>query len=152
MAVQTTYSAEHAPAYEGMKSSSSELFNSRSYFAEGGNILPGRWVVSGTNAQKQVQLPGASSDDAAIMGLTLYELNRVHSDDGIPQNEDRPLTVVNHRTMWVIAIDGASVGDPVYAVRSAAWGAAGGTRAGAHGTAAGNTETVTTRADLSPAA
>src|SRR5690625_3071392 len=101
MAVQTTYSAEHAPAYEGMKSSSSELFNSRSYFAEGGNILPGRWVVSGTNAQKQVQLPGASSDDAAIMGLTLYELNRVHSDDGIPQNEDRPLTVVNHGTMWV---------------------------------------------------
>ena len=65
MAVQTTYSAEHAPAYEGMKSSSSELFNSRSYFAEGGNILPGRWVVSGTNAQSTkravIELSGAYS-------------------------------------------------------------------------------------------
>lgn len=138
MPVQTTYSREHSPAYEGMQASTSELINSRSYFAEGGNIVPGRAVVFGTDAEKQVALPGAASTDANIAGVSLYELNRVHTDAGIPENEDRPISVVNHGTLWVVAQNGASVGDPVHVVINAA----GGDTVGGFRSAAETTNTV----------
>lgn len=151
MPVQTSYSREHAPAYEGMKASTSELYNSRSYFAEGGNIRPGLWVVTGTDGEKQVTLPATDSEDEAIKGLTMYELNRVHTDAGAPENEDRPLSVVNHGPMWVIAIDGASVDDPVFAVRAAAGGVIGGTRSAEHGAEGVNTILVSNAKFISAA-
>lgn len=138
MPAQTSYSTEHAPAYEGMKASTSEVYNSRSYFAEGGNILPGRAVVYGTDGEKQVTLPAIDSADADITGVTQYELNRVHTDAGIPENEGRPLSIVNQGPLWVRAINGAAVGDPVHVVINVA----GGEELGGFRSAAETTNTV----------
>ena len=138
MAVQTGYSTEHAPAYEGMKASVSEVYNSRSYFAEGGNIVAGRAVVFGTDGEKQVKLPATTSTDANIAGVSLYELNRVHTDAGVPENEGRPLSIVNQGPLWVRAINGAAVGDPVHVVINVA----GGEELGGFRSAAETTNTV----------
>ncbi len=119
--VQTSYSNAHAPAYEGMKASVSEVYNTRSYFAEGGNIVAGRAVVAGTDGEKQCTLPATDSVDADFVGVTLYELNRVHDND-IPQNQDRPLTVVTKGPLYLVAQNGASVNDPVYVVINSAGG------------------------------
>lgn len=120
--VQTTYSTEHAPAYEGMKATTSGLFNTRSYFAEGGNILPGRAVVPGTDGEKQCTLPSAGSVSDDFLGLTLYELNRVHNSSNQAENQDRPLSIVNTGEIWVIAQDGCSVNDSVFVVVNTAGG------------------------------
>lgn len=122
MPVQTSYSNEHSPAYEGMKASTSELLNSRSYFAEGGNILPGRGVVFGTDPEKQCVLPATDSTDALVAGITMRELNRVVDDSDVSENQDRPVTVVTQGVIWATAVTGCAPGDPVYLVINPAGG------------------------------
>lgn len=136
MPVQTTASHYHQPAYEGMVASVSELLNTRSYFAEGSNILPGRAVMAGTDGEKQATLPSAAAD-AAIVGVTMYEINRVHSND-IPENEDRPMSVVTDGVLWVRVINGCSVNDPAHVVIDTA----GGDDIGQFHSAADSTNTV----------
>ena len=135
MAVQTSYSNTHSPAYEGMKASTSEVFDTQSYFAEGGNILAGRGVVFGTDPDKQCELPAVSSTDALIAGVSMYEVNRVQTSANASENQDRPITIVKKGVLWAAAIDGAAPGDPVYLVINAAGGVLGTFRSTATATA-----------------
>lgn len=134
MAVQTSYSNQHAPAYEGMKADTNSLFNTLSRFAEGGNIVAGRCVVNGTDPDTQCILPATDSVDADVVGFTLYELNRVHTDAGVPENDDRPLTLVTTGRVYAKAINGATAGDPVYLVINALGGTVGTLRSAATAT------------------
>lgn len=122
MPVQTSYQNQHNPAYEGMKASTSELLNTRSYFAEGGNLLPGRGVVFGTDPAKQCKLPATNSTDALVAGITMRELNRVVDDSDVSENQNRPVTVVTQGVIWAVAVTGCSPGDPVHLVINPAGG------------------------------
>jgi len=109
--VQTAYEAEHAPAYEGQRSSL-VLTNIISKVAEGSAIAFGRAVVRGTE-DNQAQLPSATGED--FMGVTEMTTAWSEGADDLHQyDENREMNIIDFGDVWVYTEEAVVPGDDVF--------------------------------------
>jgi hypothetical protein len=113
MAVQTTYSIEHAVAYAGMLADE-QIFNSVSKLNADTVTIPyGKGVV--TSGEEGAILPVPASTAAQFIGVAMRELNRAYADgDTFGAPVDRDFTVVTHGVIWVTVLDTVAKDAPVY--------------------------------------
>jgi len=115
--VQTAYEAEHAPAFEGQRSSL-VLTNINSKVAEGNDIAFGRAVVRGTD-DNQAQLPSATGED--FMGVTEMTSAWSEREDGEHvYRENQEMNIIDFGDVWVYTEQAVVPGDPVFFRHTAA--------------------------------
>lgn len=109
--VQTTYEAEHAPAFEGQRANLG-LINITSKVAQDGDIPFGRAVVRGT-ADNQAKLPTTGSQ--AFMGITEMTTAWAENASDLHLYEQyREMNIIDFGEVWVYTEQSVVPGDAVY--------------------------------------
>ena len=109
--VQTTYEAEHDPAFEGQRANLG-LINITSKVAEAGDIPFGRAVVRGT-ADNQAKLPTTGSQ--AFMGITEMTTAWAENASDLHLYEQyREMNIIDFGEVWVYTEQSVVPGDAVY--------------------------------------
>lgn len=114
MTVQTSYSFEHAVAYQG-QIADLQLCNTVSKLNKSGATIPFGYAVihDGDDAAK---IAGAVFTGSAVVGIVARELNRAYADgDTFGAPDDRDMTVVTSGVIWATTVDSATIGGNVYA-------------------------------------
>ncbi len=113
MAVQTTYTIDHAEAYAGMKADQ-QLNNTVSKLNKGAtNILFGKAIVSDGENGGKVAVGASVAKD--FNGVAMRELNRAIADgDALGAVAGHDFTVITHGVVWVTVLDTVVKDDPVY--------------------------------------
>lgn len=113
MAVQTTYSINHAPAIAGMVADT-QLLNTISKLNKGATTIPyGKGVVS--DGEDGAALPGAASTAEQFNGVVMYEVNRAQADGDVAGAvSGYDFTVVSTGVVWVRAAENIVKDQPVY--------------------------------------
>jgi len=109
--VQTTYEAEHDPAYEGQRANLG-LINITSKVAQDGDIPFGRAVVRGT-ADNQAKLPTTGSQ--AFMGIT--EMTTAWSENASDLHlyeQYKEMNIIDFGEVWVYTEQSVVPGNAVY--------------------------------------
>ena len=113
MAVQTTYSIDHAGAYTGM-SADLQLCNTVSKLNKSGaTIVFGKAVATDTEGSSRLVATGDTALD--FNGVVKRELNRAYSDGetfGAPDGKD--MTVITQGVVWVVAAEIIAVDDQAF--------------------------------------
>ena len=111
MPVQTTYSAEHAAAFEGQRANLG-LININSKVAQDSDVPFGRAVVRGT-ADNQAKLPTATGQ--GLVGIT--EMTTAWSENASDlhlYSENREMNIIDFGEVWVYTEQSVVPGDAVY--------------------------------------
>ena len=113
MAVQTSYSTDHAALYKG-QIVDGQLLNSVSRLNKSGATIPyGQGVVS--DGKGAATLPGDASTAAQFNGVVMRETNRAYADgDTFGAPDERDMTVVTLGVIAVELLDTVTLDSPVY--------------------------------------
>lgn len=113
MAVQTSYSINHAAAYAGMVADQQSA-NFVSRLNKGVTTIPfGKAIVS--DGEDGGKLPTGASTAAEFNGVAVRELNRAVADgDVIGAVAKKDFSVLTHGVIWVTVLDTVVKDAPVY--------------------------------------